>query len=190
MTTHGTGSPFFDGVGEVRRQGGALERDLDPRRGGVGELEDLLEGVERLLVELATARVGVAEHPLGLADVEARAVPLLAGGAQVAGSLGGAGLVGDLVGDGLPRLHEDPAARVHVGCLARRAAGPVDLVDRAPLLSVAQTPRFQTYLGPVKYSNMTPTVPVVTRVRNLSVVMRGIADDGFRSRLRRPAMGT
>ena len=35
-----------------------------------------------------------------------------------------------------------------------------------PLLSVAQTPRFQTYLGPVKYSNMPVTVPVVTAPRN------------------------
>ena len=49
-----------------------------------------------------------------------------------------------------------------------------------PLFSVAQTPRFQTYLGPVKYSNMPPTVPPVTRWWNQRVVMRGIRHPGFR----------
>src|SRR6478736_2706403 len=43
-----------------------------------------------------------------------------------------------------------------------------------PLLSVAQTPRFQTYLGPVKYSNMAATVPVVTTTGKPDVLMRGI----------------
>ena len=43
-----------------------------------------------------------------------------------------------------------------------------------PLFSVAHTPRFQTYLGPVKYSNMPPTVPVGARARKRYVVMLAI----------------
>ena len=54
-----------------------------------------------------------------------------------------------------------------------------------PLFSVAHTPRFQTYLGPVKYSNMPPTVPVATRARKRYVVMAAIrgcdaAQSGYR----------
>src|SRR5215467_8475888 len=43
-----------------------------------------------------------------------------------------------------------------------------------PLFSVAHTPRFQTYLGPVKYSNMPPTVPALPRAGKRYVVMLAI----------------
>ena len=73
------------------------------------------------------------------------------------------------------RLPELTSAASRAGRQARSTSS-----INPPLLSVAQTPRFQTYLGPVKYSNMTPTVPVVTPGRNPWLVMRGIGDPAFR----------
>ena len=73
------------------------------------------------------------------------------------------------------RLPESASVASRTGRQARSTSSMAP-----PLFSVAQTPRFQTYVGPEKYSNMDPTVPVVTGAGNQPVVVRGIRPRGFR----------
>ena len=120
-------------LAEVGRQRRPLVGDRHPADPRVLEVERLLRQLQHPLVGGHPVRVGLREHPLGLAQVVGGAEVQLAGGAGVPGLLRLLGLPDELVGQRRPGAQEVRRAGVLAlgGGVLDRAAGAVDLVDQA-----------------------------------------------------------